>query len=343
MEIQNLSTLAISGISFLNEDTLKQIIKRACNQIKLLVNKEVNIAINNVYIDDAITFEKLTQKLPFIGHIKNLINQEIFKVDYFKIGLNTASENTYDTYIKVFINTIQPLDSIIKNNIDIIENYLSCINIVSQFINHRITEQVYFVDCDQLNSYYKKDNIKFLKVCNDANKQEEYSKFSLKLLDTYLMNEKEWFVEQCEHLLHIADVLDGLSDNDLKENNWDIDIYKSLKIRNSLQYRYNPFNRNEYIYKHYPLSKITNDAIVNEQKENVKKLKNIYKKFNFFLYSSTLLPEYKKSIDCKYNEYSPYSIYRMSKEEYNDICTYYGLKPSNILLTEQYDFIQDND
>jgi hypothetical protein len=343
MELQNLNTLAISNISSLNEDALRQIIIKAYNQIKSLVGKEVNIVINNVYIDDNVTFEKLTQKLPFIGYIENFISREFFKVDYFKIGLNTVSENKYDTYIKVFIKAIVPLDSIIKNNIYIIENYFSCINIVSQFINQQITEQVYFVDYDQLNSYYKKDEAKYRKVCNDAVKQEEYSHFALKLMDGYLMNEKEWFIEQCEHLLHIADVLDGLSDNDLKENNWDIDIYKSLKIRSSLQYRCNPFNRSKYIFKNYPLSKITNYDIINEQKENVKKLKNIYNKFNFFLYSSVQLSEYKKSIDYKYNEYTPYSIYRLSNEQYNELCTYYGMKPTNILLNEQYDFISEND
>jgi hypothetical protein len=339
MELQNLNTLVISNISSLNEEALKQIIIQARNQIKSLMNKEVNIVINNIYIDDNVTFEKLVQKIPFMGDIKNFINQEFLEVDYFKIGLNTVFENKYDIYIKVFIKTAKPLDNIIKNNIDIIENYLSCINIVSQFVDQQITEQVYFVDYDQLNSYYKKDEEKYRKVCNDAIKQEEYSQFALKLMDAYLMNEKEWFIEQCEHLLHIADVLDGLSDNDLKENNWDIDIYKSLKIRNSLQYRCNPFNRSKYISKNYPLSKIINYDIINEQKENVKKLKNIYNKFNFFLYSSVQSSEYKKSIDYKYNEYTPYSMYRLSKEQYNDLCAYYGLKSTNILLNEQYDFI----
>jgi hypothetical protein len=343
MELQKLNTLVISNMSFLNKEALKQIIIQTHNQIKSLTNKEVNIVINNVYIDDNVTFEKLVQKIPFMGYLKNFINQEFLEVDYFKIGLNTVSENKYDIYIKVFIKTAKPLDSIIKNNIDIIENYLSSINIVSQFIDQRITEQVYFVDYDQLNSYYKKDEEKYRKVCNDADKQEEYSQFALKLMDVYLMNEKEWFIEQCEHLLHIADVLDGLSDNDLKENNWDIDIYKSIKIRNSLQYRCNPFNRSKYISQNYPLSKIINYNIINDQQENVKKLKNIYNKFNFFLYSSVQLSEYKKSIDYKYNEYTPYSIYRLSKEQYNDLCTYYGLKSTNILLNEQYDFIQEND
>lgn len=343
MELQNLNTLTISKMCSRSEEDLTQILKRAHNQIKSLVNKEIIITINNVCIDDSVTFENLTQKLPFIGIFKKIIDKEYVKSNCFKIGLNTVSENKYDIYIKVFVEKVKPFVSIIKNNIDIIENFLTCINIISQFINQQISEQVYFVDYDQLNSYYKKDDVKYLKVCNDAVKQEEYSKFSLKLMSTYLMDEKEWFVEQCEHLLHIADVLDGISDNDLKENNWDIDIYKSSKIRNSLQYRCNPFNRSKYISEKYPLAAITNDNISNNQKENVKNLKYIYNKFNFFLYSSMPLSEYQKSIDCKYNEYTPYSIYRLSKEQYNELCFYYGLKPTNILLNEQYDFIQEND
>lgn len=339
MEIQNLNNLVISDICSLNEDALKQIIKSVHNQIKSLINKEVNVVINNVYIDSDITFEKLAQKLPFIEHIKNFINQGYLKAEYFKIGLNTVSENKYDIYIKVFIKTSKSLDSIIKNNIDIIENYLSSINILSQFINQQITEQAYFVDYDQLNSYYKKDEEKYRKVCYDADKQEDYSKFSVHLMDAYLMTEKEWFIEQCEHLLHIADVLDGLSDNDLKENNWDIDIFKSLKIRNSLQYRCNPFNISKYIFERYPLSLITNYDISNEHKKNIQKIKNIYNKFNLFLYSSVSLSEYKKSVNCKYNEYSPYSIYRLSNEQYNGLCAYYSLNPTNILLKEPYDFI----
>lgn len=343
MGLQNLNTLTISNMCSLNEEDLKQIIKRARNQIKTLVNKEVIISINNVYIDSIVTFENLTKKIPFIGIFKTCVDKEYIKSDCFKIGLNTTAENKYDIYIKVFVEKIKSLDSVIKNDIYIIEDYFSCINIISQFINQNITEQVYFVDCDQLNSYYKKDDVKYLKVCNDATKQEEYSKFSLKLMDAYLMNEKEWFIEQCEHLLHIADVLDGISDNDLQENNWDINIYKSLKIRNALSYRCNPFNRSKYISEKYPLSAITNYDINNEQIENIKKLKYIYNKFNFFLYSSAPLHEYQKSIDCKYNEYSPYSIYRLSKEQYNDLCDYYDMKPTNILLNEQYDFIQEND
>lgn len=340
MELQYLNNLVISDMCSLDKVTLKQIIKRAHDQIKSLINKEVIIVINNVDIDDIVTFENLTLRLPIISSFKKLVDKEYVKSNYFKIGLNTINENTYDVYIKVSIEKVKPLSSVIKNQIDIIENYLTCINIISQFIDQRITEQVYFVDPDQINSYYKKNDVKYLKVCNDAVKQEEYSKFALKLMDTYLIEEKEWFIEQCEHLLHIADVLDGISYNDLKENNWDIDIYKSLNIRNSLQYRCNPFNRSKYISEKYPLSPITNFDINMEQNENIKKLKNIYNKFNFFLYSSTPFSEYKKSIESKYNEYLPYSIYRLSKEQYNDLCEYYNLKPKNILLNVPYDFIQ---
>lgn len=343
MELQNLNTLTISDLYSINENDLKQSIQNVHDQIKSLIKKEVIIAINNVYIDGIFTLDKLVKSVPFIGYLKESADKGYIKSDYLKIGLNTLDKDKYDVFIKVFIEGIQSLDYIIKNDIYIIEKYFLCINVLYKFINQQISEQVYFVDCDQLDLYYKKDDVKYLQICNAASKQEDYSKFSLKLMDTYLMTEKEWFVEQCEHLLHIADVLDGQSDNDLKENNWDIDIYKSIKIRSSLGYRNNPFNRSKFISECYPLTTISNYDIVAEHKENVKKLKNIYNKFNFFLYSSAYCSEYKKNIASKYNEYTPYSLYRLSNKQYNDLCAYYDLKPTNILLTEQYDFIQEDD
>lgn len=312
--------------------------------VKFFIEKEKDI--NYIAPGYFCYFIEVLSRFHNAGYIKFyngeiLISNELAGVEpCFNVGYNVIIVSLYIKEINV-----DSIGNIIKHDFDQLRDFLLVAKVLCDGVgNDGIKDKNSAVQSTNINfaAPYNINDAKYLAVCNDAINESEKSDFALKTLDCYLLSEKEWFLEQCDHILHIANIMDGIDENDLLSDNWTIDVNKCNKIIGSLKYRANPFNKNLYISEHYPLSYISETDIQNEQFAHKNYLRDLYRQFNTFLYSSVPLKKFNKSVNTVYNEYTPYSIYRLSKEQANELSCSYNIMQKNILLNSPYDFNMDN-
>ena len=354
----------ISDLNSYSIGTLKSTIVSCIKCLKEIRNKEIILKfnINSSSLDD------IQVSCPILKLLNQFVDLCCIQLKYFKVGIDSKAGDNSKLYISLYIDKfdIKAIKELIQNQFDLFPDFLNCIYILYKSVNPtpiNIPDGILMVEMESINKHHNiyideqssnnlescfknktafNNDKEYLSVCNDAVNEEQKSDFSIKTLDCYLMTEKEWFLEQCEHILHIANIMDGIDDNDLLEDNWTIDINKCNKMINSIKYRTNPFNRNLYIKSNYPLSNISELEIQKEQLKHLDNLKYLYRQFNAFLYSSMPLKKFEKTVNTIYNEYKPYSIYRLSKDQVNYLSILYNIKQKNIVLESSYDFIQND-
>jgi hypothetical protein len=336
-QLNDILRIGIGDLKYLCDNINKKI------SIKFFIEKTKDINILHhgdfCYFIDALS---LFQRLGYIKFYNGDIlisNEQAMTEPCFNAGYNVVIVSLYIKEVN-----IDSIGHIINHNFDKLRDFLLVIKVLCDGIG-----KDYNNDKDSaskstsINFGTTYNDAKYLAVCNDAMKESEKSDFATKTLDCYLFSEKEWFLEQCDHILHIANIMDGIDENDLLSDNWTIDVNKCNKIIGSLKYRANPFNKNLYISEHYPLSCISETDIQHEQLEHKNYLIYLYRQYNTFLYSCTPLKKFNKSVNTVYNEYTPYSIYHLSKEQANCLSNLYNIEQKNILLDSPYDFIQTNE
>lgn len=331
----------ISDLNSYSIGKLKSTIVSCIKCLKEIRNKEIILKfnINSSSLDD------IQVRCPILKLLNQFVDLCCIQLKYFKVGIDSKAGDNSKLYISLYIDKfgIKAIKELIQNRFDLFPDFLNCIYILYKSVNStpiNIPDGILMVEMENKTAF--NNDKEYLSVCNDAVNEEQKSDFSIKTLDCYLMTEKEWFLEQCEHILHIANIMDGIDDNDLLEDNWTIDINKCNKMINSIKYRTNPFNRNLYIKSNYPLSNISELEIQKEQLKHLDNLKYLYRQFNAFLYSSMPLKKFEKTVNTIYNEYKPYSIYRLSKDQVNYLSILYNIKQKNIVLESSYDFIQND-